>query len=67
MSQKPSFLQVIFSAIAAAFGVQSDKNRQRDFENGRITHYIAAGLLVTVMFIVLVYLGVNFALNNATT
>lgn len=67
MSQKPSFLQVMFSAIAAAFGVQSDKNRQRDFENGRIGHYIAAGLVVTAIFIALVFMAVRIALSQAPT
>lgn len=65
MSQKPSFLQVILSAIAAAFGVQSDKNRQRDFESGRLGHYIAAGILVTAIFITAVYLAVELALSNS--
>lgn len=64
MSQKPSFLQVVLSAIAAAFGVQSDKNRRRDFENGRIGHYIAAGLLVTAIVIAAVFLAVKLALSS---
>ena len=32
--QKPGLLSVIKSILAAGIGVQSDKNRQRDFEQG---------------------------------
>jgi len=65
-NSNPSFLQVAFSAIAAAFGVQSSKNQARDFEKGKITHYVVAGLVVTVVFISLVVVAVKFALANAT-
>lgn len=63
MSSKPSFLQVMLSAVAAAFGVQSNKNRQRDFEKGHIGHYIAAGLIVTAVFIAVVYMVVQLVLE----
>jgi hypothetical protein len=63
---KPSFFQVIISAISAAFGVQNSKHQQRDFENGKISHYIAAGMLVTVIFIALVATAVNIALSSAS-
>jgi len=61
----PSFFQVVFSAMAAAFGVQSRKNQARDFEKGKIGHYIVAGLVVTVIFITVVVVAVKFALANA--
>tara|TARA_B100000809_G_scaffold266386_1_gene328869 strand:+ start:1699 stop:1908 length:210 start_codon:yes stop_codon:yes gene_type:complete len=63
---KPSFLQVMISAICAAFGVQNRKNQQRDFESGKIGHYIAAGILVTIIFIALVATVVNIVLNSAS-
>lgn len=50
-------LQVAGSAIAAAFGVQSRKNRERDFSRGKISHFVVAGVVFTIVF-VLVLLGV---------
>lgn len=51
---KVSFIQVFQSTIAAAFGVQSDKNRQRDFKHGKPVHYIIAGLIFTLLFIAVI-------------
>ena len=45
--KKPSFGQVVLSTLAAAIGVQSDKNRERDFKGGSIKTYIAAGVIFT--------------------
>ena len=47
----PSFIQVVASVLAAALGVQSARNRQRDFEHGNPLVFIAAGLIFTVLFI----------------
>ncbi len=44
-------LQVIQSVIAGAIGVQSDKNRERDFKHGSASTFIIAGLVGTVLFI----------------
>jgi hypothetical protein len=35
------------SSIAAAFGVQSRSNRERDFQHGDIKKFAIAGVLVT--------------------
>jgi len=52
MSEKaPSFIQVVLSVLAAALGVQSARNRQRDFEHGNPVVFIAAGLIFTILFI----------------
>lgn len=51
-SGKPSLMQIMGSVFAAAFGVQSDANRRRDFAQGTsATPYIVAGLIFTVIFI----------------
>jgi uncharacterized membrane protein len=42
-----SWLQMLGSSIAAAFGVQSRSNRERDFQNGDIKKFAIAGVLVT--------------------
>ncbi len=47
-----SGLKETFKSVAAAFfGVQSDKNRQRDFTQGKLSHFIIAGLIAVVLFI----------------
>jgi hypothetical protein len=51
-SNTVSWLQAIGSGIAAAFGVQSRKNRERDFEHGDIRKFAVAGLIVTAMLLI---------------
>ena len=48
---KPSLLHVVKSVLAAAIGVQSDKNREIDFKHGSLPAYIIVGLIGTVLFI----------------
>ncbi|MFV8783655.1 DUF2970 domain-containing protein [Microbulbifer sp. SA54] len=62
--QKPSFGQVVLSTLAAAIGVQSDKNRERDFKSGSIKTYIAAGLLFTALFVLTLVIVVKTVLSN---
>ncbi|MBX8541850.1 DUF2970 domain-containing protein [Pseudomonas cichorii] len=46
----PTFWQMLHSIMAAAFGVQSNRNRQRDFTHGKPAHFLLLGLLFTVFF-----------------
>ena len=64
---KPSVgsLQIISSVFAAAFGVQSSKNRERDFKQGRFANFVIAGILFTVLFVAALYLVVSTVLENA--
>ena len=55
----PTALEVTLSVIAAAFGVQNSKNRERDFSRGNPLVFIAAGLIFTVLF-VLTIVGVVY-------
>lgn len=57
--------QVVFSTLAAGFGVQSSRNRERDFKQGKAGPFIVAGLLFTVLFIAGVTLIVNLVLSSA--
>lgn len=50
-------VKIIQSTLAAAIGVQSKKNRERDFEEGNAGAFIAAGISFTALFIATV-LGV---------
>ncbi|MCB1717341.1 MAG: DUF2970 domain-containing protein [Candidatus Competibacteraceae bacterium] len=63
--QKPSALQIISSVLSSFIGVQSNKNRERDFKHGRVVHFIIAGVVLTVLFILVVYSAVQFALSTA--
>lgn len=56
--------QVIGSVFAAGLGVQSSKNRERDFKQGRAGTFIAAGLIFTALFIGTVYAVVTVVLSN---
>ena len=49
--------QMLQSILAGALGVQSGKNRARDFDQGKPAHFVALGLAFTLLFI-LVILGV---------
>jgi hypothetical protein len=63
--QAPGLLQAIASAMAAAFGVQSGRNRQRDFKQGKARNFIIAGLLFTALFIAVMIVIVKLVLRHA--
>ena len=58
-------LQVVGSVLAAAFGVQSSKNRERDFKEGRFLPFIITGIVFTAIFVAAVYFVVSTVLENA--
>jgi len=56
--RKPlSFRQMLHSVLAGALGVQSSRNRARDFSQGKPSHFILLGIGFTLLF-VLTILGV---------
>ena len=61
----PTLGQTLASVLAAMFGVQSSKNRERDFTRGRAGHFILIGLLATAGFVGLVILVVRLVLSQA--
>lgn len=63
--QNLSVWQIVLSTVAAAFGVQSSRNRKRDFTRGRASHFIVAGVLFTVLFVLGMILLVNLVLSGA--
>nr|MBV6628475.1 DUF2970 domain-containing protein [Oceanococcus sp. HetDA_MAG_MS8] len=63
----PSWVQVMWSTLAAFFGVQSSQNRERDFSRGKASHFIVMGLLMTAAFIAVVVGAVKLALHFAAT
>lgn len=60
-----SLLQIVGSICASFFGVQSSKNRERDFKSGRAIHFIAVGIAMTAVWYGGIYLVVTAVLENA--
>ncbi|MGB5324254.1 MAG: DUF2970 domain-containing protein [Pseudomonadales bacterium] len=62
----PGAWQIIRSTIAAAFGVQSEANRQRDFGSRKSVYiYIASGIIFTALFVLAVAWIVSMVLAGA--
>ena len=57
-----SFTQVVQSVASAFLGVQSDKNRKADFEQGQLKHFIIAGVILTAVFITVLVSVVHLVL-----
>jgi hypothetical protein len=58
----PGLLDVALSVMAAAIGIQTEANKQRDFSSGNPLAYIIAGLMFTVIFVLLLVGIVNLIL-----
>lgn len=61
----PGLFAIFKSVLAAFFGVQSEKNRERDFVQGKFWHFALMGVVATLIFILLVWGAVNLALTSA--
>jgi len=55
--QPMRFRDTLMSVLAAALGVQSNRARERDFSQGKPSHFILLGVAFTGLF-VLIVLGV---------
>jgi hypothetical protein len=69
LSKKPrspksnnSFIATAKSVIAAFIGVQSNNNRERDFAQGKLSHFIIAGVIGVAIFIGVLFAVVSFIL-----
>lgn len=60
-----NFIATLKSVAAAFFGVQSDKNRNRDFSQGKASHFIIAGLIGVIVFIALLIFAVSLVLPSS--
>lgn len=60
----PTIFQVFASVSAAFFGVQSSKNKQRDFKHGNHKVFIVVGLCMTAIFLATVISIVQFVLSG---
>ncbi|HAR55427.1 MAG TPA: DUF2970 domain-containing protein [Idiomarina baltica] len=57
-----SILQTLLSVIAAFFGVQTDKNRQRDFNKKSPVPFIVVGIILAVLMVIGIMLIVKWVL-----
>ena len=62
--KKPGLGALVKSILAAAIGVQSDKNRHRDFEQGNPLAFIIGGFVFTFLFIATIATIVGFVLSS---
>jgi hypothetical protein len=53
--KQPGLRQVVASVLAAMVGIQKAKNRERDFTYGKPSHFIAVGLVMTVVSVLLLW------------
>ncbi|MFK7912366.1 MAG: DUF2970 domain-containing protein [Pseudomonadales bacterium] len=59
-----SVFEIMGSTFAAAIGVQSSRNRKRDFERGNALHFILAGVLFTIVFVAAVMTCVQWVIGS---
>lgn len=64
--QNIGFMSVIKSTIAAACGIQSNANRERDFSQGKASTFIIAGIVFVVAFVLIMYGIVQAVLATAS-
>lgn len=57
-----TFWQVLGSTFAAATGVQSSKNRERDFSQGKPSQFIFMGIAFTAAFVLIMVVVVSLVL-----
>ncbi len=57
--------QIIYSTMAAMFGVQKNERRIRDFSKGKPHQFIIAGLIAVTIFVLTIILVVQLVLRAA--
>ena len=56
----------VFQGVFAMFiGVQSEKNRERQFKYGKFHQFLIVGIFVTILFLIHIVLLVKFVLRWA--
>lgn len=60
----PSFKDTFKSVAAAFFGVQSNRNREKDFTQGKLSHFIIVGVISVIIFITALIGVVNLVMPN---
>lgn len=63
--QGTGFWNIAQSVGAAMIGVQSRKNRERDFTQGKPVHFLIGGVIGTLLFLLAVWLLVQYLLATS--
>ena len=63
-AKKPGLGSLVKSILAAAIGVQTDKNREKDFTQGNPLAFIIGGFVFTFLFIATIATIVGLILSN---
>ena len=58
-------LSFMGSLFAGWFGVQSEANRERDFEHGKFSHFVIGGIIFAILFVLFVIVIVQIVLRTA--
>jgi len=61
------FLNVLKSTMFAASGIQTKTNRERDFEHGKPSTFIIAGIVFMVVFILSIFGIVQLVMSLSVT
>jgi len=59
-NNKPTFIQIVMSVLASAFGVQSQANYKRDFSQTTVLPFIVVGVVLVVLLIISLVVLVSF-------
>ena len=59
-----NFKDTFKSVGAAFFGVQSDKNREKDFKEGKFSYFIIAGIISVALFIAILITVVSLVMPS---
>lgn len=62
-----SLFQVFTSVVASFLGVQSTEKRERDFARGRAKDFILVALVLTVLFVLVVWGVVQLVMSIAVS
>ena len=66
MPEKKPSLKNTFKSVASAFiGVQSNKNREKDFTQGKLSHFVIVGIISVIIFISALILVVNLVMPTS--
>lgn len=57
------YFKIIKSVFSAMIGVQKRKNLEEDFSKQSVMPFIIAGILMTLVFVLTIWMVVQFALN----
>lgn len=62
---KSNLWQIFISTLAAFFGVQTEKNRRRDFQHSSPLPFVIIGLILAILMVLGLILLVKLVLSQA--